>query len=129
MLIRIIVTSLVLFSALTEAIEEPKYTVLQEFENGIEIRAYEPHLVAVTKMDGSQNSGFRVLAGYIFGGNEKEQEIAMTAPVSTTMMADSPVNTIWRSYLSQMMSESTLEKCLHIRQRLYDSRAALIQRS
>ena len=90
MLIRIIVTSLVLFSALTEAIEEPKYTVLQEFENGIEIRAYEPHLVAVTKMDGSQNSGFRVLAGYIFGGNEKEQEIAMTAPVSTTMMADSP---------------------------------------
>jgi len=90
MLIRIIVTSLVLFSALTEAIEEPKYSVLQEFENGIEIRAYEPHLVAVTKMDGSQNSGFRVLAGYIFGGNEKEQEIAMTAPVSTTMMADSP---------------------------------------
>ena len=90
MLIRIIVTSLVLFSALTEAIEEPKYSVLQEFENGIEIRAYEPHLVAVTKMDDSQNSGFRVLADYIFGGNDKEQEIAMTAPVSTTMMADSP---------------------------------------
>jgi len=90
MLIRIIVTSLVLFSALTEAIEEPKYTVLQEFENGIEIRAYEPHLVAVTRMDGSQNSGFRVLADYIFGGNDKEQEIAMTAPVSTTMMADFP---------------------------------------
>ena len=79
-----------IFSVSAMAIEEPKYSVLQEFENGIEIRAYEPHLVAVTKMDGSQNSGFRVLAGYIFGGNEKEQEIAMTAPVSTTMMADSP---------------------------------------
>ena len=79
-----------IFSVSAMAIEEPKYSVLQEFENGIEIRAYEPHLVAVTKMDGSQNSGFRVLAGYIFGGNEKEQEIAMTAPVSTTMMPDSP---------------------------------------
>ncbi len=86
----LLVCLVLIFSVSVMAIEEPKYSVLQEFENGIEIRAYEPHLVAVTKMDGSQNSGFRVLAGYIFGGNEKEQEIAMTAPVSTTMMADSP---------------------------------------
>jgi uncharacterized protein (TIGR02246 family) len=86
----LLVCLVLIFSVSAMAIEEPKYSVLQEFENGIEIRAYEPHLVAVTKMDGSQNSGFRVLAGYIFGGNEKEQEIAMTAPVSTTMMADSP---------------------------------------
>ena len=79
-----------IYSASVMALEEPKYQVLQAFDNDIEIREYERHLVAVTKMDGSQNAGFRVLAGYIFGGNDKEQEIAMTAPVSTTMMADAP---------------------------------------
>ena len=34
---------------------------------------------------GSQNNGFQVLAGYIFGGNDQEQKISMTAPVATTM--------------------------------------------
>lgn len=79
-----------IYSAAAMALEEPKFKVVQSFDGNIEIREYEPYLVAVTKMDGSPNAGFRVLASYIFGGNETEQEIAMTAPVSTTMTAESP---------------------------------------
>jgi limonene-1,2-epoxide hydrolase len=67
------------------AIEEPKYAVISEYGDSIEIRYYEPQVVAATIMNSGQNSGFRVLAGYIFGGNEREEKIAMTAPVTTSM--------------------------------------------
>jgi len=77
-------TALCLSSA--QAIEEPAYTVQRAWEDpNVEIRAYAPRIMAVTEMDGSDNAGFRVLAGYIFGGNETEQEIAMTAPVQQSM--------------------------------------------
>ena len=69
------------------AIEEPTYTLMQKWsESTIEIRAYSPRIVAVTPMSSNKNNGFRVLAGYIFGGNEKDQKIAMTAPVQQTMV-------------------------------------------
>jgi hypothetical protein len=68
------------------AIEEPSYALVASWdEPDIEIRDYDPRLLATTKMTEGQNSGFRVLAGYIFGGNDAEQEIAMTAPVQRTM--------------------------------------------
>ena len=54
-------------------------------DESIEIRDYESRILAVTDMSEGSISGFRVLAGYIFGGNEREQEIAMTAPVRSTM--------------------------------------------
>ena len=62
-------------------IEEPEYALLETLE-GIEIRRYEPTIQAYTSMD---SGGFRNLAGYIFGGNSDKEEIAMTAPVATTM--------------------------------------------
>lgn len=64
--------------------ETPKYTVILNFENK-EIRQYEPHIIATTEVEGtfeeSQNKGFKILAAYIFGENEKDSKIAMTAPV------------------------------------------------
>ena len=36
---------------------------------------------------GQTNTGFRRLAGFIFGGNDQEMEIAMTAPVEETLEA------------------------------------------
>lgn len=64
--------------------ENPKYRVILQ-EGDKEIREYEPYIVASTKIEGSfkeaQNPGFRVLATYIFGENEGNQKISMTAPV------------------------------------------------
>jgi len=64
--------------------ETPKYTVVLK-EDDKEIRYYEPYIVAKTTVqgdfEGAQGEAFRILAGYIFGGNEKKQEIAMTGPV------------------------------------------------
>ena len=71
------------------AIEEPVYQVEKAWEaEQIEIRAYAPRVMAVTGMDEDSDSGFRVLAGYIFGDNAEEQKIAMTAPVQQTMAGE-----------------------------------------
>ncbi len=67
------------------AIEEPKFTLVLR-EGAFEIRDYQPSVVAEVTVDGDQqqaaNRGFRLLAGYIFGGNQPHQSIAMTAPVA-----------------------------------------------
>ena len=64
--------------------ETPRYQVLVKNEN-MEIRQYAPYIVATTFVDGSfkdsQGKAFRILAGYIFGSNEKASKISMTAPV------------------------------------------------
>ena len=71
------------------AIEEPVYQVEKAWEaEQIEIRAYAPRVMAVTDMTEDSDSGFRVLAGYIFGGNAAEQKIAMTAPVQQSMAGE-----------------------------------------
>lgn len=67
--------------------EMPPYTV--EWQDGArEIRNYGPHLLAEVKVSGSRSGaiqkGFRVLAGYIFGGNATGEKIAMTVPVAQT---------------------------------------------
>ena len=65
--------------------ETPKYTV-ERSEGDIELRAYAPRIMAEVAVTGSQsqavNAGFRVLAGYIFGGNDSGAKVAMTSPVT-----------------------------------------------
>ena len=79
-----LVTSVMTTQAI--AIEEPVYQVEKAWEpEQIEIRAYAPRIMAVTGMNEDSDSGFRVLAGYIFGGNAEEEKIAMTAPVQQSM--------------------------------------------
>jgi effector-binding domain-containing protein len=67
------------------AIEEPKYTVALQ-EGPFEIRDYQATVVAEVTVTGDQSEaggkGFRLLAGYIFGGNTKRESLAMTAPVA-----------------------------------------------
>ena len=70
--------------------EMPPYSV--EWQDGArEIRSYGPHLLAEVKVSGSRSGaiqkGFRVLAGYIFGGNATGETIAMTVPVAQTPAA------------------------------------------
>ena len=85
---QIAVLGLILFfaSASARSIEEPNFTVVVSWAaESIEIREYDARILMHTSMKTGANSGFRVLAGYIFGGNAREQSIAMTAPVQRTM--------------------------------------------
>jgi hypothetical protein len=65
------------------------YKVVKEYKT-FEIRQYQEAVFARTTVtakgysDGSSN-GFRVLAGYIFGGNDKNESISMTSPVKMSM--------------------------------------------
>lgn len=65
-------------------VENTEYTVIETKDN-YEIRSYPEHIVAQTTVTGpykeALNEGFRIVAGYIFGGNTKKESIAMTAPV------------------------------------------------
>ncbi len=72
--------------AMADKVEEPAYTSLGELDE-VELRRYAPSIQARTSLadSGQTNSGFRRLAGYIFGGNDREMEIAMTAPVEETL--------------------------------------------
>ena len=82
-----LVTSVITTQAI--AIEEPVYRVEKAWEaEQIEIRAYAPRVMAVTGMNEDSDGGFKVLAGYIFGGNAEEEKIAMTAPVQQSMAGE-----------------------------------------
>ncbi len=66
------------------AVEEPPYEVVLSAD-AFEIRAYPALIAAEVAVGGDRNeagnAGFRLLAGYIFGGNTRKQKISMTAPV------------------------------------------------
>jgi hypothetical protein len=72
--------------------ETPPYRVIR-VEDNFEIREYAPTLVARTSRSGTmketQNKSFRVLANYIFGGNEARESISMTAPVLQQVSGES----------------------------------------
>ena len=75
------------FSAST--IETQKYRVVKK-EHGFEVRFYPKATFATIRSSGANykqvaSSGFRKLAGYIFGGNNQNKSIAMTAPVRMEM--------------------------------------------
>lgn len=70
-------------------IETPNYKVIKTFDE-VEVRLYPKMVVAKTNLadksfDNQGSNGFRTIAGYIFGGNEKNEKIAMTAPVVMNM--------------------------------------------
>jgi hypothetical protein len=66
-------------------VEQARYTVVRK-SGEYEIRTYASHIEAQTTVNGSYteslNNGFMIVAGYIFGGNEKKESIAMTSPVT-----------------------------------------------
>lgn len=70
------------------AIEQSRFTVIRS-DGRFELRRYDPSIVAETVVEDAESEagssvGFRRLAGFIFGGNNVEKSIAMTAPVTTT---------------------------------------------
>ena len=83
LLLFIIFQSFMAFS--TSKIEKQQYQVIKR-EKDFEIRFYPPATMATVKSSARSyrelsSSGFRRIAGYIFGGNESSSKIAMTSPV------------------------------------------------
>jgi len=77
-------------------IETYSHVVNKKYER-FEIRSYEAALFTSVKLStkdykASSSKGFSILAGYIFGKNERKEMISMSSPVtmsledSTTMM-------------------------------------------
>jgi hypothetical protein len=77
------------------AVERAAYTVVRS-EPPYEIRDYARSVVATVTVNGSRsravNSGFRLLANYIFGANQQKSKIAMTAPVTQAPRSSQPVS-------------------------------------
>ena len=65
-------------------VEHARYSVVAASDD-IEIRDYPAQIIAETIVSGERaaaiSEGFRRLAGYIFGANQPNEKIAMTAPV------------------------------------------------
>lgn len=74
------------------AIESPNY-VVESKDGNIEIRRYDDYIVAQVDLasdyNSALNSGFSILAGYIFGANHKKSKISMTAPVTGENLSES----------------------------------------
>jgi hypothetical protein len=68
------------------AYEEPSYEVLAQTDE-YDVRRYQPYLVAEVDVEGdfgeAGNKAFRLLAAYIFGENQTEEKMSMTAPVES----------------------------------------------
>ena len=84
---RKVLTLLLLFSSpeIVLAIETPDYEIIDTLPELVEVRKYAGAITASTSVASgireSGNIGFRRLASYIFGDNELNKKIKMTAPV------------------------------------------------
>ena len=70
-------------------IETHAFTVKEKYDT-FEIRTYEKALFTSVQLPNNgfkdaASNGFYVLAGYIFGGNDKNEKIAMTSPVKMSI--------------------------------------------
>ncbi len=91
------------------ATEEAPFTEMKKSGN-LELRKYPAYIVAETYVEGDfekvGNEGFRRLANYIGGQNQKRASIAMTAPVSqeaegekiamTAPVSQEQIGNLWR---------------------------------
>lgn len=81
----VVVIGIAIASFRSGGIETPNYLVLKKYGD-VELRQYPNMIVAKTSVgdnsfENSGSNGFRVIANYIFGGNDRGQKIAMTSPV------------------------------------------------
>lgn len=89
-LVSVLFTIVQLFSMSTQkGIETYPYEVIKAYKN-FEVRRYEASLFTSVKLptneyEQASSNGFSILAGYIFGGNDKNEKIAMTSPVTMSL--------------------------------------------
>lgn len=84
----VIILGGIMAGPLMSNVEIPNYKIIKS-EDNIEIRRYDPMIIAEVEMTGNREetigNGFRLLADYIFGNNTFQKDIAMTAPVEQKM--------------------------------------------
>lgn len=82
--IMIVMTCVILWQLVAYRAPQPAYQVIKQ-DQSIEIREYPPLVVAEVSIQGERyaaiQAGFRKLADFIFGNNNRHEKIAMTAPV------------------------------------------------
>jgi len=83
------IVSQVYFMSTQKNIESYPYSVVKKMGE-VEIRSYEASLFTSVKLptneyESASSNGFSILAGYIFGGNDKQEKIAMTSPVAMSL--------------------------------------------
>lgn len=77
------------FLRLQRNIETYPYKVKKKYDR-FEIRSYEATLFTSVKLSkkgykNASSQGFSILAGYIFGNNERNEKISMTTPVTMSL--------------------------------------------
>ena len=85
-MMKVLLYMMFLSLSISDSYKEPNYTLISQ-ENNIQIRQYSECAIAKTSIKNGDsnmnNTMFRALANYIFGGNDKNQSIPMTIPVLT----------------------------------------------
>ncbi len=115
-IIAIVFVGIQLFSLKSQKnIETYSYVVNKKYDQ-FEIRSYKATLFTSVKLSTKKykeasSKGFSILAGYIFGNNNRNEKIAMTSPVSmslkdsTTMMFMVP-----KKYKKETLPQPNLSK-------------------
>lgn len=111
-----------------ERLEKPTYTLLRRLPNRVELRLYDPFLVAETAVPrpsaaesaksptSSTGMGFRSVAKYIFGGNRQKVKMAMTAPVITSSRGDeTKVAFVMSSQYSKRTAPRPMDRSVQLR--------------
>tara|TARA_B100001250_G_scaffold409200_1_gene433072 strand:- start:897 stop:1457 length:561 start_codon:yes stop_codon:yes gene_type:complete len=95
------------------SLETPKYKLLEK-ESNFEIREYSQFIIAKTIVENdyeaATSTGFRRIANYIFGGNNENLQIPMTAPVISTSPSILPESYEVMFFMPSSYSLSTLPK-------------------
>jgi hypothetical protein len=81
----ILIAQIMVYASSKNTLAYP-YKVEQKINEKFEIRVYESCTFAKVELSQEDyneiaNKGFRILAGYIFGGNSENKKISMTSPV------------------------------------------------
>ena len=104
---------LILWISIAMSLETPKYKLLEK-ESNFEIREYSQFIIAKTNVENdyelATSTGFRRIANYIFGGNNKNIQIPMTAPVISTSPSILPESYEVMFFMPSSYSINTLPK-------------------
>jgi hypothetical protein len=88
-IVAIFVVSQIFAMSSQRNIETYAYEVIKKYDL-FEVRIYEATLFTSVQLAGNKykevsGKGFSILAGYIFGGNDRKENIAMTSPVAMSL--------------------------------------------